>query len=616
MINLDDLKWKLNRIKREAGMIGGSLNILPIEQKNNHLEAAISLKNYKIELKVNPDLDEILLNDPDIKEYIDSKNITDPVNEICKQIMMHEIWHWKRNYLTGQIGCPTDIVNLNKLIENIYFTLEDEKVFEGMSENKKQTVSNDVSNLFEDLLVNTNLDYEGKSSCLPLIYYDQAQENGEYGLVGEGFLKLQMQVWGGEKEKKLLSKFYSDQYSKKTDEFVKKTLEDMGIKNLNKKETIKIFRNMDEWEQLSQGFAKNIADLLKEEKKESKKEGNKSQNQEGKGDKNSDSSDSNEGDSDGNELPSIVKSLDREIDKEAEKTIVLAAYNGKEAGKAQPPKLIKQSRILSIMYEHMSEKIPIKASTQKEGYDMPLSPLSFENFDPQEHRIEDIDFSKIIADMESPFEKELNFQTPSHNYTIFAPYKKIKERLPDIMFLFDCSGSMSDGYGEHVFDANWGMESKYHYALLGAFGALKWLKSERIAPYLKYNVTLFSNRTRTSGWKGYHEMEKAIEKFWEPEFGGTEIDMEVLTPELNVPPSVIIFITDGQIFEWSSIKDDFRMKTKKHMISYIEIKDRTNTGKDLKEWGCPVYHISKKEDLQGLIIDLTKQSFKKYKKVL
>ncbi|MDP2909287.1 MAG: hypothetical protein Q8N77_05775 [Nanoarchaeota archaeon] len=618
MIDIGGLKWTLNKIKRDSGLIGGSLNVAPLKQEKKHIDAAISLKNYEISFQIDPNLDDMLLNSPEVKGYLESCSVANPIDEMCKKIILHEIWHWKRNYLTGQIGCPTDLVNLNRLMETIYFTLKDEKVFSGISDEKKQLkITNDVSNLFEDLLVNTNLAYEHKSDCLSLVYYDQGLAEKEYGLVGEAFLKLQMGIWGSEGDKKLLSSFYSEKYSDKTDGFVKKTLEDMCISGLNASEVVKVFRNMGEWERLSKSFAKNIAELLKQESG-----GSGQDSQEGKGGgskaESSDQGESGEGseaedgssDKEGS-FPTIAKSLDREIDEKAEKEIILSCY-GREAGKACPPKLIKNSRVLSVVYDHLSEKIPIKASAQKDGFDLPIAPLSFENFDFEEHRLEDVDFSKVVADMDSPFEKELNFQVPNHSYTVFAPYKKVKERLPDIMFLFDCSGSMNDSYEEKVFGASWGVGSKYHYALLGAFGAVKWLRSEKIAPYLKYNTTLFSNTTRSSGWKGYHELDKAVEKFWEPEFGGTEIDMNILSPELAVPPCVIIFISDGGIFNWGNIKEDFRAKTKKHLVSYIQIKDETQTGKDLKQWGSPVYHVSKKEDLHGLIIDLTKQSFKKH----
>lgn len=610
MINIDKLKSRLNKIRRDAGLIGGSIRITPLEQAKNHVESSISMENYEIKFQISQDLDEILLTDENTKEYLESCSIKNPVEEICEKIITHEIWHWKRNHVTGQIGCPTDILQLNKLLETTYFTLEKEKVFTNIKdEEARMKLASDVSNLMEDMVVNTNMSYEGNSDGLSLVYYLQGMEKKEYGLLGEAYLKLQMSVWGSGEDKKLLQEFYSEKYSEKAEAFAKKTLEDMGISNMDKKEVVKRFRDMSNWETLWENFTKNIAELLKEEGKGKQK--GKKESGENKGDKEQqESGGQSEKDEEGeNKFPTISNSPDREIDKEAEKKIVLACCK-EESGKADIPKLIRKDRILTIVYDHLSEKIPIKASARKEGFEMPLAPLSFENFDVEEHRLEDIDFTKVSADAESPFGKELNFQVSNNNYSVFSPYKKVKERLPDILFLFDCSGSMADGSQAKVHGTKWAADSKYHYALLGAFGAVKWLRSEKIAPYLKYNVTMFSDGTRTSGWKPYHELEKSLEMFWQPEFGNTYIKMEVLAPELQAEQSVVIFISDGNIFNWNDIKEEFRRKTKNHMLSYIQIKDKTATGEDLKKWGIPVYHVSKKEDLQGLIIDLTKQSYK------
>ncbi len=566
MINIDKLKSRLNKIRRDAGLIGGSLTITPLEQAKNHVDASISMKNYEIIFQVSQGLDEILLNDEKAKEYLKSCGIKNPVEE------------------------------------KVFANIKDEEA--------RMKLTSDVSNMLEDLVVNTNMSYEGKSDCLSLVYHLQGMEKKEYGLVGEAYLKLQMKIWGSEEDKKLLKEFYSKKYSEKADAFVKKTLEDMGISSMDKKEVVKTFRDMDNWEALWENFTKNIAELLKEENKEKQKnKGKCEENKEGNKGQQGSEGQQEKDEGEGNKFPTISNSPDREIDKEAEKTIVLSSYK-KDASGASLPKLIKKDRILTIVYDHLSEKIPIKASTKKEGFEMPLAPLSFENFDTEEHRLEDIDFTKIAIDAESPFGKELNFQVSNNNYSVFSPYKKVKERLPDVLFLFDCSDSMADGSQARVYNAGWAVDSKYHYALLGAFGAVKWLRSEKIAPYLKYNVTMFSSSTRTSGWKPYHDLEKSLEMFWQPEFGNTYINMEVLAPQLQTGQSVIIFISDGNIYNWNDIKEEFRRKTKNHLLSYIQIKDKTATGEDLKKWGLPVYHVSKKEDLQGLIIDLTKQSYK------
>ena len=42
MIDLAGLRWDLNKIKKDAGLIGGSLTVTPLNRTKRHLDAAIS----------------------------------------------------------------------------------------------------------------------------------------------------------------------------------------------------------------------------------------------------------------------------------------------------------------------------------------------------------------------------------------------------------------------------------------------------------------------------------------------------------------------------------------------------------------------------------------------
>jgi hypothetical protein len=442
---------------------------------------------------------------------------------------------------------------------------------------------------------------------------------------------------------------------RKIESVVKDTLKGMGLYQQPLERVIERFRDPEEWNGLAYKMAWHLADLLKQPPGDGKKQGqqggqggdgNQQQKGGGIGDmlrkllgkKPKDEQkqqDAGSGKPDGQEppqnpqgpqdagqepneddgpqplAPGIAQSLDDQFTPEAERQVVMHYY-GKNAG---PPACMPLPRVLKLAYEQFANAVEIRAKRPGDGFEMPLTPIRHEPFTPAEHDIQDLDFGKAIIDIESPFPGRVNFSVPADHYTVSHPYTLKKERLPDIMFLFDCSGSMNDSDrpgAQKLFQlpAGWTEDSKYHYALLGAFGAIKWLKAARLAPYVKYNATLFSNSTRTTGWRGYNELEKATELFWQPEFGGTSIRMDVLGKELDTDPSVILMISDGGIDNWGSIKTEFKKKTAKHLLSYIQIKDKTETGKDLAAWGRPVYHIDKAEDLDGLIIDLTKQTYK------
>lgn len=640
MIHISKLERKLNLVRRELGLIGGSLKVIPIKKKNYSIEAAISFKNFHIEFKIDPNTDESWQNYSAIMDYSKQAGINNLVEEVCKKIIMHEVWHWKNDSIFGEIGCPIDLFHRAQMIDSVYSALERKGILKNIPDNEsKNVLAAQVCNAFEDIVVNTNLAYEGLSDGLAVVYYDYGKANNGFQNFIEGFLKMQMHLWGKKHDQELIERFYTtdNPMAQKIDGAVNNALNDMGLYNSELPDSISLFRKPAKWNDLSYKMAWHLSELLEDPKNEangakpaatktliqklkglvSAKQGDsegdsQEQNKEGKDETNAGEQQSPE-DGEGEKMdiiPNIAESLDSEITPKEERQLVMA-YHANNAG---APRFIPKTRILKLKYESFAKEVEINAKKDVEGFAMPLTPISHEAFSILEHDVQDIDFSKPIFDPESRFPRNLNFEVASDYYYISQPYTKKNERIPNIMFLFDCSGSMDDGSGNNLSGIvkSWREDSKYHYALLGAFGAIKWLKAKKIAPYLKYNVTMFSDTTKTSGWKGYNELEKAQELFFMPEFGGTHIDLNVLEPQLNESSAVILFITDGGIENWTSIKESFRKSINRHMLSYIQIKDKTSTGTDLESWGKPVYHIKAASDLDGLIIDLTKQSFKRH----
>ncbi|MBI2662917.1 hypothetical protein HYX15_00095 [Candidatus Woesearchaeota archaeon] len=613
MIDIRKLERRLNIIRRDEGFIGGSLEVRALNKKGKNIEGKISHRHMHIEFNLNPNLDEIWKGDENIVRYCEAKKIDDGVEEVCKTVILHEIWHWKKEELTGKIGCPTDIIHNAKIMDSTFRALQSKRFFNDVEEGKREQYVKELSFMFDDILVNTNLAHENIHDGLAIVYYDMGKLVGEYHSLAEAFLKLQMNIYGRAEERKLISNFYTKDKEKKKgiDEVVEGILKDMDIKGLGLEVITSKFRDINTWEKLAYKFAYHMSDLINKTQDNSMSTDLTSSD---KGDYwDSSSSNTNQVEKDNQEEDEENKTFqispDYDLSRRDEEEI-MAYYYSKEAG---PPSFMNKKKVLKITYNNLADNIPIKAKTQERGFEMPLTPFRHEPFNVEEHDIQEVDFSKPVIDLESPSGESINFSVPSDSYKIVAPYSNKNERLPNLLWLVDCSGSMNDGSKRGLFNLSntWKEDSKYHYALLGVFGSIKWLKSQRIAPYLKYNVCLFSDTTRASGWHGYHELENALDVCWNPEFGGTSIDMKVLSPELNVSPSVIIFMSDGGISNWSGIRDDFRSKVNKHLISYIQIKDETITGKDLKEWGREVYSVNEPSDLQGLIIDLTKQSYSK-----
>ena len=593
MIDIWQIQHHLHLVKQREGLIGGSLHVSSLEGEERNIDARISFKNFVIDFNVNPRLDELWDSDENIKRYCQRRGIDDVVGEACETVLLHEVWHWKKEELTGKIGCPTDAPNLMRNVDAAYRALKDKGFFKDAdSEEQKERYASDFAGMFDDLLVNSNLGYEGLSDTLSVVYYDMGIKRKVYAPLGEGFLKLQMAVFGSPEDKDLVSVFYTadEEKSKAIDGVVERTLSEMGMKDKPLSEMIAEFRKIERWKDLVYKFTYNMCDLY-----------DKSQNGQGGGSK-SDSHDKK-----GNQTMPIAVSLDHELSEKEEEEGLVKCY-GK---KGSPPDFMQRNKVLRLAYSHLAHDVVIKSVTRMTGLEMPIAPLTEQRFESAEHDVREIDFSRPRIDVESEFGGVINFTVPEDHYTVIASHTRKENALPNIMWLIDCSGTMNDGKEEFVFGVKdaWRVDSKYHYALLGVNGSVKWLRSQRIAPYIKYNVTLFSNSTETSGWQSYGTLDKALEVCWNPQFGGTHIDMKVLAPELMRDPSVIIFLSDGDIHNWKEIKDEFFQATRPHKLSFIQIKGRTTAGRDVASWGNPVYDIDQAQDLDRLIIDLTKQTY-------
>src|SRR3989338_2416502 len=463
MIVIEDLERKLNLIRREHGLIGGRLRVTPLQNHKTRIEAAISLKHFNVEFQIDPQTDEIWQSQAPIQVYARRTNLDDIVGSVCKRVIEHEIWHWKNDEISGEIGCPTDLFNAAKIADAVYSALDKKGILKKISNQKaKEGFVNKLRNLFEDVVVNSNLAYEESSDGLSIVYYDSGINEKGYQLFAEGFFKLQMNIWGNKHDKELLGTFYTNDQkrSKKIETVVERTLKAMDLQDKSLDEVIPIFRNPKNWPDLAYKMITHMSDLIEDPEKgkgglgvasisqhEESDEQGSSEEQDSQDDKEEGSSQAQqsqeEDDKDKknkNLAPQIVESIDSQFTPDAERQIVIT-YHAHEAG---PPRFMPLNRVLKIAYESFAGEVKIQAKIPKEGFQMPIAPITHQNFDPLEHDIQEIDFSQALFDPESVFPKGVNFSVARDNYSVLTPYTKKKERLPNIMFLFDCSGTMND----------------------------------------------------------------------------------------------------------------------------------------------------------------------------
>ncbi|RLE14861.1 hypothetical protein DRJ04_01565 [Candidatus Aerophobetes bacterium] len=279
------------------------------------------------------------------------------------------------------------------------------------------------------------------------------------------------------------------------------------------------------------------------------------------------------------------------------------------AGKAHFYSCSTSYERLDSIYSDLAPRIYIRTHLNRKGLSLPVVDYRYENYDPEKYPLNRVNFKRMVVDPDTPFKKALgkiiNFQVPQCHHYINVPCGMGKRSFPDICLLLDTSGSMRDG-GYHT-SIPWGERSGYHYALLGLYGIVKYLENEGVASSILWNVINFSDTTRASGWKTYNEISQLKKHALTPQFGGTEIDVEVLRKELLRDPCLVIILSDGEIYNWGKIKNEMEEIIQPHYTCFIQIGKETGVGKDMQSFGAVVLTVRRKEDIAELMVDLTKQ---------
>jgi len=287
----------------------------------------------------------------------------------------------------------------------------------------------------------------------------------------------------------------------------------------------------------------------------------------------------------------------------------VAIVASSKAGRARGYNSTTSYEELDSIYESLAPEVRISTQMRKKGLSLPVVDYGYENYDPKSHKISRINFKRMVVDPESPFKKKLgmplNFQVSVHQYHINVPCRISNKSFPDVCLLIDTSGSMREG-GYHI-GIPWGERSGYHYALLGLYGIIKYLEGIGVASSILWNVINFSDVTRASGWKTYKEISQLKKHALTPQFGGTEIDIEVLREQLSHEASLVIILSDGEIYNWEKIKDEMEEIVEPHYVSFIQIGKETKVGRDMQKYGVGVVTVKRKEDISQLMVDLTKQ---------
>ncbi len=304
--------------------------------------------------------------------------------------------------------------------------------------------------------------------------------------------------------------------------------------------------------------------------------------------------------------------MDKELEKDDQRKKVMedrinrakGKGRGRGAGSAGVPHFMDAAEAVQYYYEIEAADIPITAEEEDKGMSMPVKKFKPEEFDPDVHEQRDI-FGPMLSDEGEPtlgahrFKYEMNF-----------PFMKGIKGFPNVMWIVDTSGSMFCGSRSNSI-IPWPEGSGYHFALLGAVGTMKWLQREGILPYIKLQMVTFSDATVVSGWRDFSQADAIRRAMFNYQSGGTQLDPKVLCPELDkADPSLIILLSDGEIYNWSTAKDELLASMKRHQVVFVRLGSYGNTtASDFAAAGHAVTDpINKDEDMANLMIDVTKKT--------
>jgi len=567
--------------------------------------------------------------------------------EVMVTVERHEINHIGDARL-GNRGCPRNLSN-----HKMFYEVAKDILFpQGFSQDDLQY----MVNVFEDFVDNVNLadgfDIEG----LVRFYEDVGEATG-FSDFFEAFVKLQA-IFFPKKYKHLLQKFYKHKPKIKEviDNFLNRAGLNMqtelykGVDVRDKRAMLNYINNEGNWAELMRIFTEEFSKLMepgyalpipglsgagtkgysadKEDEKdgkgkgdEGKKEGEEDSDKEGEGkgdeeseDKGADAGDDtgdddfddgdDDFDDDGIEKPDVdwdkIKGgnyFDKEM-KDPEKRKALA-YEDYIGGKGRPD-LIDYYEALNAVYERLARRLNIKGEVMTKTMTVPLTWYGKRKFDPNRDKPKHLAFG--FDD-----KGEIEIQKKRWHTKMPLEYKVAHRGFPEARFvMLDTSGSMG-GYGNSEY-IPWGKHSKYHYALLAWYGFLEYLKKNHLLKKTTTSLANFSGSTILA--KGLDEAKRNALR---PQFGGTYLNMDKIKEMFQGNGSLMFTISDGEIDNWSSIKEDFIKSAQKHYYFHLQIGGQNRVSADLEEARIPVYYVNGEEDLWKKVINIADTMYRKAK---
>lgn len=595
-----------------AGKFTGKLDIQEFDE-HPHFSAGIEATELnQIFLKINPKYEEI------------HPGKTEPT---VKDIIRHEINHKK---YSGFNGCPRDLeTHAEKIIEPMAEILSEKGYNVGDIHY--------IANAFEDSILHSDLSRRFSLDGIVDFFDDVGDymKDKKFTDFYEAHVKLNLFLFGNKKQKKQVTRYFknSDKVKEVLINFLNRTglsglTQEISIYNrrkdiitdegeitgviekkeqqINIKDRGKIrqyLNNPENWPELSKIYAEEFSKLMQPGYAmpliNHSGKGTKGQEIPQKGDKNSKSENSSGGDK--IKGPKEGNVFDRQMySPDFKKQRVQKAYNAGE----EIPGWMDSFEGLDLLYQSLAQKLNIKVETFTKQSSMPICYYGKKQFDPEKDNTKHLTFG-FNGD------GKVDLMKKRYHENLPLEYKTNPRGFPEIRFcLLDTSGSMKDspdGSNNIGNDKSipWGDQSKYHYALLGWYGLLEYLKQNHLLSQMNVSLGNFGDETIIK--KGLSESKQLA---LNPQFGNTYLDINKVKKSLQGNEMLVFTISDGEIANWSSIREQFIKYAKQNHYFHLQIGQNNETTEDLKNAGLFVEHINDAKDLATKVIDLTDKLYR------
>lgn len=489
--------------------------------------------------------------------------------QLVRSLVRHEINHKGYAYIPG---CPGNMDMHIELLEKISQVLKEHNFPNVPMGVQGHTLYSYIGNMFADFIDNAQLgrrmDHTGA-----FLMYKEDTKGERFSPLFDAFVRLQEYAYGRKKTKSLLRNNHSQ--DPRVREAVQAIIKEGSIERADLEE--KLFDRAS-WPALATTFTKHMLRLIDKDKL-----------------------------TDQEYIKLTFPALDgfpEEIhDPETQMEIVWKKYvQGEGSAVFSPPSFIDDFLSLKLLYNRLARNLEIRTRASTKEEQMPVSHYGRKPFD-------------ISQDMWSRARISFDaggLELLAQKYAIDIPisYHERPHSLPEIrLAILDSSSSTQSSLGlkssPRILNPwaekkkQWTDDSVYHHELVCWFGLLEFMKKQGALRKTSVHLANFSSETQYAD-----NLNDAYRLALSPQFGSTYLDPEVVFAKTRMK-SLTFSITDGDVQNWSEIKEKYLQAAKKHFYFHIQVGRETTMSQDLQQAGIPVIFDTGK-NLGKIVIDLTR----------